>query len=1127
MIGKPRRIRTFTRIDLSVGQRIHATGAKGMVHSQRIKILGLIVLLLVPYAAMGSFMVDPPEQIDVFTPSQGEDWLTGWHYRKSHTITGSAGAGTDYQIRITVHRTTGTDSGENVYLDSHCQTNFGDVRFTDNDGDTELDYWMEEKTDSDNATFWIEVKDDLGSNAVIYVYYGTPGTTTTSSSGNNTFLFYEDWATQSVRAAVWDVVHSDGSISWSSADATQGGYVAKLEGNAGGENIYDLTSDYDTDGPVALMFRANLELTVAAQQVVRVGSGWAGAYGFAIVQSAYGYNHQFHVFDDDGNGNTQTMDTSHFGAYHTWDITRDGTYAKLYIDGVLDETASFDPDNVVTNPVAYLSCADSEKDLYVDWVAARKYLATEPAHSTWGAEEPGPETDGFFWLSGWDYRQSHIISGVAGAGVNYQIRIHVEYGSGSSSGDTVYCESHCQTNFGDIRFTDNDGDTQLDYWMEEKTDGDDATFWVEVVDDLGSDQVIYVYYGTTGTTTTISSGANTFPLFDDFNRADSDAVGGGWTDDAGNGDNDILSNTLHTVQHENEYCHIEKSFTSLTQYVVRGKLKQHSLAPASWKMKVGVLYDATGGAHDEWFGVGWRSSDVFEAVYHDDGLEGAGTPAYVNLDDTWCYYEIRVDSTNVAFYYSLDGASWTLIYEAANPFAGVAPTKIIIGKGHQSTVIYTNGDWDNSYVSAGILRTNYADDVFVRKYVETEPSHSTWGAEESVTITGSTTTSVVFVPVEDPLTLIATVGGISIVGLVVVAVVMRSRKGPRVGSRAGIAPREERLPSESRVELPIEKPPPRVPREITPARRLAAAPNDVIMAIRAATATPRVIERRFVKPRPSGPIQVATGFDAAGENLKLAVKVRNTGELTIAKVQVILDVPDGFKFVKGTTNSQNLGTIAGGGFQSAIFWLRPQRCVDGEYSGTIIYKDAKNKRQTMEIPSKRLVNICPMLSSTERADEVFTRLKAGSLSRNCASFEFSGGARSVFMMANARLSGLIPVDHSEHEYEDGVYLGYSYYVGETKYGKNQFASEIQVSGTPSGGVLTLSIYSDDERILSGFFVDVLDDVRKHVEILEEKMCPVATCAKCGASLSLDNVGKDRIYRCDYCGAMGKIPPWMD
>ena len=455
------------------------------MHSQRIKILGLIVLLLVPYAALGSFIIDPPEQVNVFTPSQGEGWLTGWQYRKSHTITGSAGAGTDYQVRIIVHRTTGTDSGENVYLDSHCLTNFADVRFADDDGNTELDYWMEEKTDYDDATFWVEIADSLESaNVNIYVYYGNIDVSTTSS-GANTFLFYEDWATQSVRPAVWDVFYdTGGSMSYSSTDAQQGGYVAKIEGSAGmGAIGYE--SDYLLAAPHALMFRAKVEATVGANQELRIGSGTPTLWPLAVIETGAG-THVFRSYDEDGNIDDQTMDSSLFDGYHAFEITRSGTHARLYADGVLEETGSCDPDTVSTS-IASFSAHDSGYYLWSDWFAGRKYIASEPAHDSWGRETA---VGGESWLSGWNYRQRYTISGAAGAGVNYQIKILVEYGFGSSSSGSVYCELHCQTDFGDIRFTDNDGDTQLDYWMEEKTDSDDATFWVEVADDLGSNQSI-------------------------------------------------------------------------------------------------------------------------------------------------------------------------------------------------------------------------------------------------------------------------------------------------------------------------------------------------------------------------------------------------------------------------------------------------------------------------------------------------------------------------------------------------------------------------------------------------------------------------------------------------------------
>ena len=85
-------------------------------------------------------------------------WLTGWDYRKSHIINYATGAGTLYQKRIKVHYGAGTDSGEDVYLNSHSRTDFGDVRFTDDDGTTLLDYWIEEKVDSDYAIIWVKLQ---------------------------------------------------------------------------------------------------------------------------------------------------------------------------------------------------------------------------------------------------------------------------------------------------------------------------------------------------------------------------------------------------------------------------------------------------------------------------------------------------------------------------------------------------------------------------------------------------------------------------------------------------------------------------------------------------------------------------------------------------------------------------------------------------------------------------------------------------------------------------------------------------------------------------------------------------------------------------------------------------------
>jgi hypothetical protein len=131
-----------------------------------------------------------------FTPGLG--WLNGWQYRKIHAINGVATALTDYQISITLHYGSGTDLAGDAYLDSHCRSDFGDVRFTGPGGTTLLNYWFEQIVPGTQATVWIKIPSIPASpgKTSIYVYYENP-TATNVSNGKNTFIdFYgggEGW----------------------------------------------------------------------------------------------------------------------------------------------------------------------------------------------------------------------------------------------------------------------------------------------------------------------------------------------------------------------------------------------------------------------------------------------------------------------------------------------------------------------------------------------------------------------------------------------------------------------------------------------------------------------------------------------------------------------------------------------------------------------------------------------------------------------------------------------------------------------------------------------------------------------------------------------------------------------
>jgi Domain of unknown function (DUF2341) len=128
-------------------------------------------------------------------PNPVDIWLSGWNFRKSHIVDGSATtAGTDYQIRFIAHYGTGVDNGENVYLGNKAKTDFGDVRFVQSDKQTLLSYWLESKIDGVSATFWVKIAGNLTAQSqTIYLYYGN-SQATTESSGENTFVFFDDFS---------------------------------------------------------------------------------------------------------------------------------------------------------------------------------------------------------------------------------------------------------------------------------------------------------------------------------------------------------------------------------------------------------------------------------------------------------------------------------------------------------------------------------------------------------------------------------------------------------------------------------------------------------------------------------------------------------------------------------------------------------------------------------------------------------------------------------------------------------------------------------------------------------------------------------------------------------------------
>jgi hypothetical protein len=328
---------------------------------------------------------------DVRVASVSGWYSTAWKYRKSHIIQSASGAGANYQVRIIVYQGSGTDTDENVYLSAHCEDDFGDIRFTDSDGTTELDYWMESYTEGDKATFWVKVTHDLSSsNATVYVYYGNSEAPTTSNGANTFPDLFTDFPGDSLPSG-WEV---DGDTVGSMViENSLLKLTARKEASGSWLKRGVRTSSGVWTNDRALMYRID---SINYYPEVTDRRRW--------FLGGEGYNSylEFQSWGD----KTRVRDWGLYDEYSPCDFTdgdvvwlakesgNDGV-AYFYVDGNLVDILDYglDPghaffDFTVVFNVQVGSNAMPDVDYtYIDWAAIRKFVYPEPVNASWGSEE--------------------------------------------------------------------------------------------------------------------------------------------------------------------------------------------------------------------------------------------------------------------------------------------------------------------------------------------------------------------------------------------------------------------------------------------------------------------------------------------------------------------------------------------------------------------------------------------------------------------------------------------------------------------------------------------------------------------------------------------------------------------
>lgn len=599
--------------------------------------------------------------------------MTGWNHRKSHVINAATGAGTNYQVPIKVYKATSpvfnrTAKTDMTYARQYAQQGVIGGKI----------YVVGGRDNAGNRFNYNEEYDPVGNSWTTK----TPYPLAEDAAGCGVLVDADSVTRFHVVCGYPDdpVVHKHYAYDPIDNDWTEyaafpittwdcGGVVINnklyIFGGSSDNNVQSTIYEYD---PTTNAWVQKTSMTYGrAKHAFSVHNGKI----YVFCSSWYSIHTHVEVYDPVGNSWTTLNDAPELLIC----ASKESIGGKIYIHPTFDDTYIYEYDPVTDTYDKILTTG-----LYGYWLPLESVVI--------GTK---------FYVIGGDYVKKCWEEEITT--------------STTDSAEKVHFGGNCRDDFGDVRFTDNDGDTLLDCWMESKVDSNYAIFWVEVADSLETDpQTIYVYYDKASATypylaTAKAQGIATFLLFDDF-TTDTSAD---WTNAGGEFSIDTANQRMIITGHTNEYSWIKNNKAQFTNCLIRAKL--------AWHTKYATYPQ---------FGLIGRMSNIntgYIAIH-----DSANNWRHYDVDGGWIETQgTNGETLNVDTYY---------IFEFS--FGTASPLDMKCYKNNLLRISATDASPSNANY-AGIFgerngRIIYAKEFYVRKYVTTEPAHSTWGTEENAAV---------------------------------------------------------------------------------------------------------------------------------------------------------------------------------------------------------------------------------------------------------------------------------------------------------------------------------------------------------------------------------------------------------
>jgi len=297
--------------------------------------------------------------------------------------TGSQGANrvTDYQVTVAAHSGSGTDSGQDFYLNGHSRTDFGDLRFTwcnsSIGSEVECNYWIQNMSAGDSAQFWVKIPEiNQETNNTLYVYYGNSNALTTSNP-NATLEFYDDFegdlSKWTVLGGTWQTINGKLDAQTTSFGQRIRANAFTFANNSVHVQIEWLSGTYFENGPY-----------------VRGQPPNEHDNGYMAILSTYGGLPRDRI-SKVSEGSERTL--AALGAtnpsknvWYTFVLSLCGTTLKSSISPLYTSQITASDSSFSDGTLCLLDWSGAVEHVLFDNLFVCKYINPEPAHGSWGAE---------------------------------------------------------------------------------------------------------------------------------------------------------------------------------------------------------------------------------------------------------------------------------------------------------------------------------------------------------------------------------------------------------------------------------------------------------------------------------------------------------------------------------------------------------------------------------------------------------------------------------------------------------------------------------------------------------------------------------------------------------------------